>query len=546
MKLSAVKSQNTSTQALFILALFFSLVFLFLPHTMVGVNTFDEGFIASGAMLVRDGQLPYRDFLSVYGPAQYYLTAAIYSVLGEDLQYMRLLHVVILSAIGVSIYLICKIAGNSNSLSLIIFLCYAGIVLFAQPSVGYPAVTATLFLLLSSFGLVKWFDTFRAAPLVVASVLVGIAGLFRWDFGVFGLMAITLTTVIAIMKEARETDLPGSPPYWLLVSNLPGILILAAVYAVFLFVLSDPVRWYHEILVYSLTEFSEWRGTKFVRPAIWGLMQSRDAIDFGRSVLKLAYLGVPIALIVSAIGTAAYVFFRQDLVSEDRRRFILIIYLSFTSLLLLNQMRVRPHVWQGFSALAASLPLIPLLYSYHKDMVIGNRLLSIPIKTSAFILGALLLSSGLNSLIKSFDESLVQLATPRTNGVRVPQNQQSYIELIRYVENNTELNEPIFSGVVDHTRLFVNDAALYFLARRYPADRFLELEPGISNTAQGQNEIVNALKRKNVRLIVLKDIVGYEANRTSTSNGITLLDEFIRANYHLEKRFGKYLVFLKN
>jgi hypothetical protein len=58
--------------------LFIILASMFLPHSLTGINVFDEGFIVSGAMLVKDGMLPYRDFLSVYGPGQYYVTAGIF------------------------------------------------------------------------------------------------------------------------------------------------------------------------------------------------------------------------------------------------------------------------------------------------------------------------------------------------------------------------------------------------------------------------------------------------------------------------------------
>jgi hypothetical protein len=88
---------------------------------------------------------------------------------------------------------------------------------------------------------------------------------------------------------------------------------------------------------------------------------------------------------------------------------------------------------------------------------------------------------------------------------------------------------------------------LYFLANRSPADRFLELEPGISNTRRGQEEIINAIKQRNVHLIVLSDILSNdEPNQTSKSNGLTMLDEFIRANYHFDRSFGHQMVFVSN
>jgi hypothetical protein len=118
--------------------------------------------------------------------------------------------------------------------------------------------------------------------------------------------------------------------------------------------------------------------------------------------------------------------------------------------------------------------------------------------------------------------------------------------LVKYIQDNTKPGEFIYSGVRDHSRLFVNDAMLYFLADRPPADRFLELEPGIANTRQGQEEIMNAIKQRNVHLIVLSDILSNEPNQTSVSNGVTMLDQFIRANYHQDRSFGNQMVFINN
>jgi hypothetical protein len=35
---------------------------------------------------------------------------------------------------------------------------------------------------------------------------------------------------------------------------------------------------------------------------------------------------------------------------------------------------------------------------------------------------------------------------------------------------------------VDTSRLFINDPMVYFLAARRPATRFMQMEPGLSNT----------------------------------------------------------------
>jgi len=208
-------------------------------------------------------------------------------------------------------------------------------------------------------------------------------------------------------------------------------------------------------------------------------------------------------------------------------------------------MRVRPSLWQGFPTVVASLPLIVLLWDYHRALISRRLPLSLALGTTGFVICAMLFNAALHGIFGPIGGRHLEFDTPRTAGIRIEPERKPYIDLVNYVHDKTRPGEPIYSGVKDHSRLFVNDAMLYFLVDRPPADRFLELEPGISNTRAGQQEIIDALARKNVRLIVLSDILSDEPNQTSRSNGVRILDEFIRANYRFYKDFGNQAVFIR-
>jgi hypothetical protein len=542
---STQKLQNIAKQAIYLAILFILLAMLFMPQSMTGINIFDEGFIVSGAMLVQNGMLPYRDFLSMYGPGQYYVTAALFSVLGEDLRFVRFLHVALLATLGMAIYLLAKKSSEGVCKPLLLLLAYVGIVLFAQPNVGYPAITASLFLLFSAFALSKWVDTLRANSLVLASSMIGIAGLFRWDFGVFGLLALTLTMTFVTLQEKINTGRSIHFINWLFAAIVPAMLIMVAIYIPLLVIFSSPVRWYQEVPLFSLTEFVKWRNLEFIRPALCSLLASRSAIAFGTSALKLAYLGIPIALVVGAISSAAYVLVRRVVKPIEKNRLILIVYLAFLCMCLLNQMRVRPGLWQGFPALVVSLPLIVLLLDYYKTIIARSKPLTIALNIIGFFIGALLFNAGHQGLLQTSGKRHIAFNTLRSSGIRVEPELKPYIDLVKYVQANTKPDEPIYSGVQDHSRLFINDAMLYFLTNRPPADRFLELEPGIANTLQGQQEIINSLKLKNIHMIVLSEFKSNEPNNTSRSNGVTILDEYIRDNYYLDRSFGNRMVFIE-
>lgn len=536
------KARYTTKQFVYLAALSVLLAVLFLPQSLTGINIFDEGFIVSGAMLVKNGNLPYRDFLSMYGPGQYYITAAIFYLLGENLLYVRFLHALLLSALGIIIYSLAKQSSKNIWGPLLLLLVYVGLVIYVSPTVGYPAITSTIFLLLSAFPLRKVNASIRLKDLIMASCLIGLAGLFRWDFGVFGLIAITIAV---LMQQWRNIKSPSVIYLSISAAIIPAILIMAVIYVPLIGVYSDPIRWYAEVPSFSLNEFAKWRNLDFIGPAYQRLFGG-DMHKVGGAILKIFYLGFPIFLVIASITTALQAFRNCTVESSKISNLIMIIYLGLICLGLLNQMRVRPNLNQGFPAFATSLPLAILLFNYHKIFISQRKLLRITLACITFIMSVMLLYVGFKSLLGLTSAPFLPFDTPRTSGVRVEPETKSYIELVKYVQDNTTSGEPIFSGVQDHSRLFINDAMLYFLTDRPPADRFLELEPGISNTRRGQEEIINALKQKNVRVIVLADFLSHEPNLTSRSNGVKILDEFIRANYRFDKRFGDRMVFIKN
>jgi hypothetical protein len=157
---------------------------------------------------------------------------------------------------------------------------------------------------------------------------------------------------------------------------------------------------------------------------------------------------------------------------------------------------------------------------------------------------ALLCWAGVETQRQLWSTSAFLRSFDRAGAIRMPTDPAGaeYAALIAYVRKTTAPTEAIFSGVADTSKLFINDTMVYFLTARRPATRFMEMEPGLSNTAAGQQEIVAELERQHVRTIVLWQITSNEPNRTSVSNGVTTLDDFVRHNFIATRRFADYVV----
>ncbi len=515
---------------------------LFLAPHLVRINFFDEGLIATGAMQVLNGKIPYRDFYTPYGPAQYYVIAALFAGFGQKLLVLRIAECLLLAAVAVSLFELSRIANRGrSSLSAVVVCVYASFGLYANLFSGYPAVPATFALLLAGFAFGKWSVSPRHGWLVLASALVGMACIWRWDFGAFGVFSLVLASTAMLLR--------GSVPAksWLSVgasATLPASTIAIAVYVPLLVVFSDPARWFKEVVVYLFSEFPKWRGVELVRPMAWQMASAwrrGDVVDFSDAVLQLAFAALPGGLAIVTLWLVG-----RRLLTDKTERFDRAtgqsLFLCLITLSLLNQMRVRPDVFHLFPAVVASLPLIPyVVRDVSVPMSIRNPLRALR-NIVAFIVGALVFQFASRMWMLAADQRAIAVDTPRAVGIRANPASSYYAKLVNDVRSRTRDRELIYSGALDHSALSVNDPLLYFLADRLPADRFVDLEPGIANTRAGQKEIIRALEDNAVRIVVLLDYQSQESNLSSVTNGIRDLDLFLATHYRRVAQFGPYTV----
>ncbi len=105
-------------------------------------------------------------------------------------------------------------------------------------------------------------------------------------------------------------------------------------------------------------------------------------------------------------------------------------------------------------------------------------------------------------------------------------------------------------GLRRHDVVIVNDTNIHFLLDRPIAGRYQELHSGIADVATAQVEIIAALDRHRVGLIVLDSFFddryldgakdGFQRNVPEI--GATDLDRFIRASYRPVRRIGRYTI----
>ena len=515
------------------------------------IGIFDEGFVVSGAMLIRQGALPIRDFFVIYGPGQYYLTAAVFTLFGEDLLSSRALHVLLMALLGVAVAACTSaLVPRSRVWPLLTTLAYlfAGGTLWINP--GYAAIPAVLLLLAAGMAYAQWAEAGTGYKLLGASLLVGLAGLFRWDFGVFGFLALTLTTGFLLVARRAGRNLAGRA---LGTAIVPGLALTVVVFTPFIWI-GDATRWFTEVPLFLLLELKTWRNLEFVTPTLLSIEQSWSAgnsLNFSGASARLAYAAVAPCAALAAILIAGRQVWRTQ--GKTDRTDALALLLGVMVFFFLNQMRTRSGFPQGFPALVASLPLIAYVLAAIPTKALTQRV-AVVMLSAAFaavlVLAPLhVMQHRLRGVMAGSASGGVDLPRATTMHLaRSPEGRRAwdeYAELVQHVRNTTRPGEPIFSGVANTSRLFINDAMLYFLTQRPAATRWVEMEPGLTSSERGQREVSADLERLRVRVLVLADITSSEPNATARSNGVTVLDDYIRARYKPSKQFGNYRVWMR-
>jgi len=84
--LKVLHSSRAITVAIFLMA--FVAHVASLPRTID--NVYDEGLIVFGAQRVLEGDIPYRDFWTLYAPGQFYAVAGLFKLFGSSVLVERL------------------------------------------------------------------------------------------------------------------------------------------------------------------------------------------------------------------------------------------------------------------------------------------------------------------------------------------------------------------------------------------------------------------------------------------------------------------------
>ena len=206
-KLASQLEGRTSNRTIYECALLFAgaAVVLFLLNSRV-VNIYDEGILLTGTMRTMAGQVLHRDFNYNYGPAQFYLLAALFKLFGTSVLVERVTALLSDASLVVSVYLLARkfcdrVLSFGASLVCIVWSIGLGFYWNLGSSSICMLMLWTAWLILPRTD--RRLQCRRAA---YAGFLAAIVFFFRYDLGI-GTIAASLVAMVIMtwLQEPRES-----------------------------------------------------------------------------------------------------------------------------------------------------------------------------------------------------------------------------------------------------------------------------------------------------------------------------------------------------
>lgn len=468
------------------------------------------------ARRIAHGQVPYRDFLWAYGPAQIYLLAGFSKVFGTSLLQWRILRALADAGVALGAFVLLRREAGAR-VALAGWLAAATVM--AEPRTANPFAFAFLFVV---WALVVATGRGGASARVAgAAALTAAAAAFRLDFGFYALAG---TGAVFLLRErpARAGEYAAG-----------SAALTALVYLPFAITDGLP-HLYTALIGTSLREAGWW--TLPFPISYHGAFSAWPPSAVARDLKHLLDFYVPLLLLIGA-GVAL-----------------------LAALLRVRRERALPASWAGLLVLSAGFVLY--LHSrtdeFHTQPLLVTLAVLLPavalrarpraLAVAAGAVFALLLVHGTaNRVVAAFQRPhLATIHASAADGVEAPVHEARAIdEVVRIVDARVPRGGYIYVAPRRADLASFDDPLLYVLTNREnPTGR----DFGLLSRIGEQREAVAALKRTRPAIVIRwTDPLSSrrEPNKRGRPSGVHLLDRYLERAYRPLVRLYHYDVLVR-
>jgi hypothetical protein len=483
------------------------------------VDPFDEGIALQAARRVLQGQVPHRDFLWAYGPADPYLTAGLFKLFGVSLLDWRILRVLSDAASAVAVFVLARRLGGVR-LALVAWLAAA--CAFAQPTSANPEAEAFAFVLWALVAVTGEGEP-STGVLVGGGLLTALAAAWRPDFAAYAVAACAAALLLRPGPRLRRIAVWGG-------CTVAGVL---AVY-VPLLVAVGPHDLYEGLIGTSAREGSYWRlpfPVHYRGPL--PLWPPGQLLKRGKDVLVYY---VPLLLVIGlALGVAAGAW-RW---ARERRLRWQTVAVAVLGLGTLAYLLSRTDDLHTAPLLAVVVALLAGAVWWLGD--VGRRGLAAVPLVVLLLLTLYGLSNRVSALVLPPHLATIHVAV--ADGVEeTPSNAAALDRVVPLVQRLVPPGGYIYVAPRRSDLVRLGDPTLYALTER---NNPLRQDFGLQTSPASQQAIVEVLRRTRPRVIVRwTDPISSqpEPNKRGRSSGSRILDHYIDGRYRVLERDGFYTV----
>ena len=492
-----------------------------------GVSDFAARVTDISALRVLEGEVPYRDFWTMYTPGSFTALAMAFALFGRELIVSNLLGILTSATAVAMFYRLARRAAGTTAAMVAAALVAAAF--FGSGYSGgfgsYPP--AFLLILAAADRLTVACRDPRPARVILPAALLGGAALFKHDVAAYAVIAFVIALVIV---RARARQGPIVSP--VLVLGLVPAAMVAAAAAVLAAAGAGPDLW-RDLVVFPLTDF------RHVRPEYLPIVPNLKglSIDTIRELVLWGTCNLP--LLALAAGTAALIPRRRAL--DDS-----VLFVGVAGFTLFWLHWAAAHVQINTHAISLTAWGTLVAGAGLRSMDIGRRP-GLRLAASSIVLAwGLLLVAERTYLTVTRPVADQWLGLPRLSGIRASAGTAAWMRQLAAALGEADPNRPLLLlSNRNDVHVFVEPTP-FWLSARPPATRHHELHPGITDTPTGHRDMLTRAQAGPLPVVVREyrfadDVLDdVKEDMIRVPIGSRAMDRWIAQHYEPGPRFGPY------
>lgn len=485
----------------------FLVLFLSADRTL---NLYDEGITLTAGLRVLHGQVPYRDFYFIYGPALPYLLAALFRIFGPSVFVAFLFDLTLKSLLCASFFTLVRHYCSRVIAALFTALLIAWIFTL---QLEVEAVTPVSLLSLCTIWLMLPVFTRAVAParFLAVGLLAGLTSLFRPDAGIALLFMVLLLLLVA--GVARRWSGQASAPRYVAcgIAAIAGFVPLVGAALLAYRAIAPWHGLYFDLLYYPAHYFRVSRGLPLLHRPDLGLIGELTVL-------------LPGATGVLAWWAAFHLWRRRSdprsAVAPAMGAIGCLCSFGLLAAVMYVKGLVRIDLWENYLALVPTLVLLAVLLQYRAAF--GSLFRTVVYALVVFCALATLRFAEHTARVARDQKSLLAawLIRPRSQAPLPPDTgwcelkspatehlcflvDPDHIHTIEFLLANTRPSDTLYVGLRHHDRVYANDNITYFASGLLPATRWSHMDPHLQNTRAIQLEMIGELASRKPPYVVL-------------------------------------------